>query len=69
MTEKLDFDTFLASLGLLIRQVDALRLDADRQIEPKQRSVLGQFITPPDVSRLMAGVFEARGGHIRVLHP
>jgi len=52
---------------LLVEQVDFFRLDAGRKLDPKRRSDLGQFMTPPATARLMAAMFEAKQEHIGLL--
>lgn len=52
---------------MLIDSVDFFRLDANRKIDPEQRSGLGQFMTPPATAKLMASMFEARHTEIRLL--
>ena len=53
----------------LSERVDLLRLEADRNIGQAQRSVLGQFMTPAPVARLMAGLFEPKQERLRLLDP
>jgi adenine-specific DNA-methyltransferase len=45
-----------ATAGLTDR-VDLYRLDAARDLDPEQRSAMGQFFTPPAVARFMASLF------------
>lgn len=51
----------------LLDQVDLLRVDACRRIDPSRRSELGQFLTPPSVARFMAGLFGTLPRRVRVL--
>src|SRR6266571_2786288 len=51
----------------LVEDVEYLRLDATRNLDPTSRSELGQFLTPPPVARLMASLFEHRPHTIRLL--
>lgn len=53
--------------SLLVDQVDFFRLDAGRKLDPKRRSDLGQFMTPPATARLMASAFEAKQESIALL--
>lgn len=50
----------------LLEQVDFLRLDANRGLEGKRKSELGQFMTPASVARLMASMMEGQS-EIRLL--
>ncbi len=43
----------------LVEQVDFYRLDANRKLNPKTRSLMGQFMTPAPISRFMASLFRA----------
>ena len=45
----------------LLDQVDLLRLEATRCLDPKRQAELGQFLTPAPVARLMASMFQATG--------
>src|SRR5690348_7672821 len=51
----------------LLDYVDLLRLDASRQLDPRQQSALGQFLTPAPVARLMASLFQASERELRIL--
>lgn len=51
----------------LLDQVDLLRLEACRRIDPSRRSELGQFLTPPKVARFMASLFGTLPPKVRVL--
>lgn len=51
----------------LLEHLDALRLDACRQLAQGQRGELGQFLTPAPVARLMASMFEASGPVVSIL--
>jgi adenine-specific DNA-methyltransferase len=51
----------------LLEQVDFFRLDASRRLDPSSRAAKGQFLTPPPVARLMASMFEATSGSVRLL--
>jgi adenine-specific DNA-methyltransferase len=53
--------------GGLVESVDFLRLDASRALDPERQVAMGQFMTPPDVARLMASMFECRGKTLRLL--
>jgi adenine-specific DNA-methyltransferase len=52
---------------LLLESIDFFRLDAGRKLDPKRRSDLGQFMTPPATAQLMAAMFEAKQEHITLL--
>ncbi len=51
----------------MVDSIDFFRLDANRKLNPNQRTELGQFMTPPATARLMASMFEAAHEHIRLL--
>ncbi len=51
----------------LLEQVDRLRLDACRRLDPSRRSQLGQFLTPPPVARFMARLFAPFPRKVRAL--
>lgn len=51
----------------LVEQVDFLRLDAGRKLDPARRSDLGQFMTPPATARLMASMFAAKQESVHLL--
>ena len=51
----------------LLDQVDLLRVEASRRIDPSRRSELGQFLTPPSVARFMASLFCTLPQEVRVL--
>lgn len=42
----------------LVDQADLYRLDATKQLDPKRRSELGQFLTPANVAQFMAALFD-----------
>jgi adenine-specific DNA-methyltransferase len=53
-----------------LQTVDLVRQNANRQLDPKRKSALGQFMTPSVVARYMASLFEATPKEtIRVLDP
>lgn len=59
------------SVGLepteLVEQVELLRQAVNRELDPEQRSELGQFMTPASVARRMASFFEVRRPSFRLL--
>lgn len=52
---------------LLVESIDFFRLDANRKLDPKRRSDLGQFMTPPATAQLMASMFLAEKESITLL--
>ena len=52
---------------MLLDQVDFLRLDANRRLDPARRSELGQFMTPQATAHLMGSMFEASFENITLL--
>jgi predicted RNA methylase len=56
-------DTTAAQPGVL----DQVRLEATRRLNPERRASLGQFMTPGNVARFMAGLFSPRKGTVRLL--
>lgn len=53
----------------LIGEVDQLRTTAFRRAQADQRSLLGQYSTPPAVAALMASLFEGDPTDVRLLDP
>lgn len=53
----------------LSRNAELYRLDVQTKLDPKRRSALGQFMTPTEIARFMAGLFENFEGEIRLLDP
>ncbi|WP_437546239.1 Eco57I restriction-modification methylase domain-containing protein [Sorangium sp. So ce367] len=51
----------------LLDRVDLHRIEAARALDPRTRSELGQFLTPPPVASFMASLFELSCEEIRVL--
>ena len=45
------------------------RVDASLKLDPKKRSMFGQYMTPAPVGRFMAGLFNDLTGHLRILDP
>ncbi|WP_437527277.1 Eco57I restriction-modification methylase domain-containing protein [Sorangium sp. So ce726] len=55
------------ALPPLLDRVDLHRIEAARALDPRTRSELGQFLTPPPVASFMASLFERSCEEIRVL--
>ncbi|WP_339378966.1 Eco57I restriction-modification methylase domain-containing protein [Fischerella muscicola] len=53
----------------LTDSADITRIYFSSRLNLKQRSELGQFLTPAPVARLMAGQFSSLSGHISLLDP
>lgn len=51
----------------LLEQADLYRLEASRKLDPARRSELGQFLTPSEIARSMAGLFDHFGTAVRLL--
>jgi len=51
----------------LINKVDGFRLDVQKKLDRNDRSILGQFMTPPETARLMASMFEVNRESISLL--
>ncbi len=51
----------------LVERVDLFRLDASRSLDPKRQGEMGQFMTPAPVATLMASMFKAQRGSVRLL--
>lgn len=47
--------------------MDLLRLEANRQLDPKRKAELGQFMTPANVARFMASLFSEKVEPARLL--
>lgn len=45
------------------------RVDASLKLDPKKRSVLGQYMTPAPIGRFMASLFSDVSGDFRILDP
>ena len=45
------------------------RVDASLKLDPKRRSVLGQYMTPAPIGRFMASLFNDLTGDLRILDP
>ncbi len=46
---------------------DITRLHCSAKLNQKQRSELGQFLTPANIARFMARQFNSLSGHIKIL--
>ena len=53
----------------LVNDVEFFRIDANRRVDAKVRSELGQFMTPPAVAELMASMLACRDPNVRLLDP
>jgi adenine-specific DNA-methyltransferase len=53
----------------LTDSTDINRFNLSAKLNPKQKSELGQFLTPATVARLMVGQFNNLSGHINLLDP
>ncbi len=53
----------------LTEAADITRIRLSSQINPQQRSQLGQFLTPAPIARLIAKQFNNLSGHIKLLDP
>lgn len=51
----------------LLDHVEVLRKQATAALDQDSRASMGQFMTPPSVSRLMASMFAAPAEHVRLL--
>lgn len=56
-----------STAGMALGAIDLLRLEANRQLDPKRKAALGQFMTPARVARFMASLFSVRKGRVRLL--
>ncbi|MFO7959141.1 MAG: BsuBI/PstI family type II restriction endonuclease [Candidatus Brocadiia bacterium] len=59
----------LPGLYSLVGQADICRREAYSSLDSRTQSEFGQFLTPPSVAALMAGMFELRTDHVRLLDP
>lgn len=57
----------ISMAGTELGAIDRLRLEANRQLDPKRKAELGQFMTPASVARFMASLFSKRKGSVRLL--
>ena len=53
----------------LTGRVDSYRIDANRKIDTKSRSLLGQFMTPAPIANFMASLFENVKDRVSLLDP
>lgn len=53
----------------ILDQVDLVRLDASRTLDPTTRSLMGQYMTPQLVATFMASMLMATGPNIHILDP
>lgn len=53
----------------VLEKVDVVRLSANGQLDPKRKTVLGQFFTAAPISMFMASLFEKMEGDVRMLDP
>ena len=53
----------------LTDSVDVTRIHFSSKLNLKQRSELGQFLTPAPIARFMAGKFSNLSGHVHLLDP
>ncbi|MGD9721498.1 MAG: BsuBI/PstI family type II restriction endonuclease [Pirellulales bacterium] len=53
----------------LIEETEFYRLDATRLLDPGQRGQLGQFLTPPNVAKFLAGLSAPSAENVRFLDP
>ncbi len=51
----------------LLSRVELVRIAAAHELDAGRRSLLGQFMTPVPIARLMAGMFDMRGPTVRLL--
>ncbi|WP_434055046.1 MAG: BsuBI/PstI family type II restriction endonuclease [Roseibium sp.] len=54
---------------MLLDSADIRRIEANRQLNPKTKSSLGQFMTPSTICEFMASLFDEISGDVRVLDP
>jgi adenine-specific DNA-methyltransferase len=59
--------TLSATKGKALAVVDQARIKANKQIDPKRKAELGQFMTPASVAAFMASLFTERRGAARLL--
>lgn len=57
----------LSTLTTKLGAIDLLRMKVSRQLNPKRKVELGQFMTPSNVSQFMASLFSERKDSIRLL--
>lgn len=53
----------------ILEQTDLLRIKANTQLNPKQKSALGQFYTPAPICLFMASLFHNLNGKVKLLDP
>lgn len=61
--------TVMTSKTNLVDLAEKYRIEANRQLDPKMQTELGQFMTPSVVARFMASLFENYNGVITLLDP
>jgi adenine-specific DNA-methyltransferase len=55
------------SADALLGAIDLARLRVSQQLDPERRALLGQFMTPGDIARQLAGMLLVSGGEVRIL--
>ncbi|MBI3946049.1 MAG: Eco57I restriction-modification methylase domain-containing protein [Armatimonadetes bacterium] len=50
-----------------LQQVDRIRSESSRTLNPTRKAAMGQFFTPVPVARLMASMLECRAREVRIL--
>lgn len=57
------------SLVKILETAEVYGIDATLKLDPKERSKLGQYMTPPAIGRFAASLFSNTSGDMRILDP
>ncbi len=57
----------MSATKLAAIETDVIRRQVNRQLEPRRKSALGQFMTPSAIADFMAGLFSSNAQNVRLL--
>ena len=64
-----EVDDFSSWVDDMLNRVDIYRLDVNKKLDPRQKSELGQFLTPISIARLMASMLTCKEPVVSLLDP
>jgi len=62
-------ETMRSGTDSLLSSIEAARRDISRQLDPRRRALMGQFLTPASIATFMAEMFECKKPVVRILDP